>query len=65
MARGGARGVGRPHREAAFKGYPHAGDIVIKQKGHEIDGGVVDFKLASAKVDSAAATFAKLVLSRL
>jgi hypothetical protein len=51
--------------EAAFKGYPHAGDIAIKQKGHEIDVGVVDFKLAPAKVDGAAAMFAKLVLSRL
>jgi len=51
--------------EAAFKGYPHAGDIAIKQKGHEIDVGVVDFKLAPANVDGAAATFAKLVLSRL
>src|SRR6476619_702042 len=43
--------------EAAFKGYPHAGDIAIKDKGHEIDVGVVDFKLAPAKVDGAAATF--------
>lgn len=51
--------------EAAFKGYPHAGDIAIKQKGHEIDVGVVDFKLAPAKVDGAAAMFAKLVLARL
>jgi hypothetical protein len=51
--------------EKAFKGYPHAGDIAIKQKGHEIDVGVVDFKLAPPKVDGAAATFAKLVLSRL
>jgi hypothetical protein len=51
--------------ETAFKGYPHAGDIIIKQDGHEIDIGVVDFELAPPKVDGAAATFAKLVLSRL
>jgi hypothetical protein len=51
--------------EAAYKNYPHAGDIFLKHKGHEIDVGVVDFKLAQPKVDGAAATFAKLVLSRL
>jgi len=51
--------------EAAYKGYPHAGDIFLKHDGHEIDVGVVDFKLAPPKVDAAAATFAKLVLSRL
>jgi hypothetical protein len=51
--------------EAAYKGYPHAGDIFLKHDGHEIDVGVVDFKLASPTVDGAAATFAKLVLSRL
>ena len=51
--------------EAAYKGYPHAGDIFLKQDGHEIDVGVVDFKLPQPKVDSAAAGFAKSVLSRL
>ena len=51
--------------EAAYKGYPHPGDIFLKHDRHEIDVGVVDFKLASSKVDGAAATFAKLVLSRL
>lgn len=51
--------------EQAFKGYPHAGDIVIKHDGHEIDVGVVDLKLPQPKVDSAAASFAKSVLSRL
>jgi len=51
--------------EAAYKGYPHAGDIFLKHDGHEIDVGVVDFKLAQPKVDGAATTFAKLVLSRL
>ncbi len=50
--------------EAAYKDYPHSGDIAIKHDGHEIDIGVVDFKLSNEKVDAAAATFAKLVLSR-
>src|SRR3954454_21176496 len=46
--------------ESAFKDYPHSGDIMLKHDGHEIDIGVVDFKLATAQVDAAAATFAKL-----
>jgi hypothetical protein len=50
--------------EAAYKDYPHVGDIAIKHAGHEIDIGVVDFKLSNEKADAAAATFAKLVLSR-
>ncbi len=50
--------------EAAYKDYPHGGDIAIKHDGHEIDIGVVDFKLSNEKLDAAAATFAKLVLSR-
>jgi hypothetical protein len=51
--------------EVAYKGIPHSGDIMLKQGGHEIDVGVVDFKLAQPKVDDAAVTFTKLVLSRL
>jgi hypothetical protein len=51
--------------ESAFKGYPHYGDITIKHDGHQIDIGVVDFKLARPQVDSVAAIFAKSVLSRL
>jgi hypothetical protein len=50
--------------EAAYKDYPHHGDIAIKHDGHEIDIGVVDFKLSNEKLDAAAAGFAKLVLSR-
>jgi Protein of unknown function (DUF3558) len=50
--------------EAAYKDYPHGGDIAIKHDGHEIDIGVVDFKLSNEKLDAAAATFAKLVLAR-
>lgn len=51
--------------EAAFQDYPHFGDLAIKHDGHEVDIGVVDFKLSTEKVESAAAGFAKLVLSRL
>ena len=51
--------------EAAFKDYPHFGDLAIKHDGHEVDIGVVDFTLSTEKVESAAAGFAKLVLSRL
>jgi len=51
--------------ESAFKGYPHAGDLIIKQGAYEIDLGIVDFRPATAKVDAAAQQLAKLVLSRL
>lgn len=51
--------------EAAFKDYPHTGDIAIKHDGHEVDVGVVDFKLNTEKIDDVAAGFAKVVLSRL
>jgi hypothetical protein len=51
--------------EKAFKDYPHGGDIAIKHDGHEIDVGVVNFKLQAEKLDQATATLAKLVLSRL
>jgi hypothetical protein len=51
--------------EAAFKGFPHAGDLFIKQGGYEIELGVVDFRMAPEKVDNAARHLATLVLSRL
>ena len=51
--------------EAAFKGFPHAGDLVIKRGSREIDLGIVDFRLPQEKVDNAAGSLAKLVLSRL
>lgn len=51
--------------EAAFKGFPHAGDLIIKRGGYEIDLGIVDFRLAPEKVDNAAGNLAKLALSRL
>ena len=51
--------------DAAYKDYPHGGDIAIKHDGHEVDIGVVDFKLTTEQVDVATAAFAKLVLTRL
>ncbi len=50
--------------EAAYKGYPHAGDLAIKQSGHEIDVSIIDFKDDQQKVDAAVLALAKLVLSR-
>jgi hypothetical protein len=50
--------------EAAYKGYPHAGDVAIKQGGHEIDVAIIDFKDDQQKVDAAVLALAKLVLSR-
>jgi hypothetical protein len=51
--------------EAAFTGYPHAGDITIKQGGYMISIGIVDFRTDTARVAAADSTFAGLVLSRL
>lgn len=51
--------------DAAYKDYPHGGDIAIKHDGHEVDIGVVNFKLKTEQLDQVTATFAKLVLSRL
>lgn len=50
--------------EAAFKDYPHPGDLSIKQGGHEIDLGIIDFKDDQQKVDAASLALAKLVLAR-
>jgi len=51
--------------EAAYKGFPHAGDLSIKQGGREIDVGIIDFKDDQQKIDAATLTLAKLVLSRI
>ena len=51
--------------EAAFSGYPHAGDLSIKKDGYTIDIGIVYFGTDQAKVAAADMTFANLVLSRL
>jgi len=50
--------------EAAYKGYSHAGDLAIKQAGHEIDVAIIDFKDDQQKVDAAVLALAKLVLTR-
>ena len=50
--------------DAAFTGYPHAGDIAIKKGAFEIDLGIVDFTADTAKVDAADQSLATLVLSR-
>lgn len=51
--------------EQAFKGYPHSGDLSVKQGKYEVDVGIVDFKHDNATVDAAAMKLMKLVLSRL
>jgi hypothetical protein len=51
--------------DAAFKGWPHYGDLVIKRGDKEIDVGVMNLRMAREKVDSASGNLAKLVLSRL
>ena len=51
--------------EQAYKGYPHSGDLSVKQGKYEVDVGIVDFKHDNATVDAAALRLMNLVLSRL
>jgi hypothetical protein len=51
--------------EQAYKGYPHSGDLSVKQGQYEVDVGIVDFKHDNATVDAAALKLMNLVLSRL
>ena len=51
--------------EQAYKGYPHKGDLSVKQGGYEVDVGIIDFKHDNGTVDAAALKLMKLVLSRL
>jgi hypothetical protein len=51
--------------EQAYKGYPHSGDLSVKQGGYEVDVGIIDFKHDKTTVDAAALALMKLVLSRL
>jgi hypothetical protein len=51
--------------EQAYKGFPHSGDLSVKQGKYEVDVGIVDFKHDNATVDAAALKLMKLVLSRL
>lgn len=51
--------------EQAYKGYPHNGDLSVKQGGYDVGVGIVDFKHDNATVDASALKLMKLVLSRL
>lgn len=51
--------------QGAFKGYPHSGDLSVKQGKYEVDVGIVDFKHDQATVDAAALKLMNLVLARL
>src|SRR5581483_4491645 len=57
----GVTGIG----QEAFKGFPHSGDLSVKQGKYEVDVGIIDFKHDRATVDAAALNLMKLVLSRL
>ena len=51
--------------EKAYKGFPHAGDLSVKQGAYEVDVAIIDFTDDNAKVDAGALTLMKLVLPRL
>jgi hypothetical protein len=51
--------------EQAFKGFPHSGDLSVKQGKYEVDVAIADFKHDNATVDAASLSLMKLVLSRL
>lgn len=51
--------------DAAFKGWPHAGDLTIKFKNYQVAVTVVDFKMAAATIDQANLMLARIVLPRL
>jgi len=50
--------------EEAFKGFPHAGDLSVKQGAYEIDLGIIDFTDDPATVDAASLQLMTLVLPR-
>jgi len=50
--------------EEAYKGYPHAGDLSVKQGAYEIDVGIIDFTDDPATVDAASLQLMTLVLPR-
>src|SRR5512135_2922044 len=51
--------------DAAFKGWPHAGDLTIKVKGYQVAVAIIDFVAAPDKVDAETLALAKLALPRL
>lgn len=51
--------------DAAFKGWPHGGDLTIKVKGYQVAIAIIDFAAAPAKVDAENLSLAALVLPKL
>lgn len=51
--------------DAAFKGYPHNGDLMIKAKGYQITMAIIDFNAQQGAIDAGDLAMAKLVLPRL
>jgi hypothetical protein len=51
--------------DAAYKGWPHAGDLNIKVDGYQISVAIIDFTAAADKVDAEDLALAKLVLPKL
>jgi hypothetical protein len=51
--------------DAAYKGYPVAGDLAIKAKGYEIDIAIADFSKPTSQIDAENLSLANLVLPRL
>lgn len=51
--------------DAAFKGFPHVGDLAIKAKGYEIDIAVISGTQQPAQEDTETLALAQLVLPRL
>lgn len=51
--------------DAAFKGWPHAGDLTIKYKTYQVAVAVLDFQMPAATVDQATLALARIVLPRL
>lgn len=51
--------------DAAFKGWPHAGDLAIKVKGYMVTVAIIDLAQSVAKVDAETVALANLVLPQL
>lgn len=51
--------------DAAYKGWPHPGDLAIKVKGYEVDVAIIDFAASPDKVDAETLALAKIVLPKL
>jgi hypothetical protein len=51
--------------EAAFKGFPHVGDLAIKAKGYEIDIAVISGTQQAAQEDAETVALGQMVVPRL